>query len=237
MKIGTKSVLYGAHCFFLHPFFVAIAWTKLYGFPFDPRLWIAFFVHDLGYLGKPNMDGEEGETHVELGAKIMRVFGKEWADFSMYHSRYYAKKHGAQPSKLCFADKLSFCYTPQWLYLPMVNANGEIKEYLKNAKNSEDEHWKPVEDQKLWHKQLSEYMAKWVNEHKDGRVDTWTSSNRHAAVEPCLVKCTSCDEETDLETAEEDDDYNYFCSECYKELAPVMKAEYDELVAKGEIEK
>ena len=226
MKIGTKSVLFGAHCFLLHPFFVAIAWIKLYGFPFDPRIWIAFFVHDLGYFGKPNMDGEEGETHVEFGAKIMHLFDlwkyeklnqiyptkediefattngwkpirqmgcvlvysrwrrlTKWSDFSMYHSRYYAKKNGAQPSKLCFADKLSFCYTPRWLYLPMVNATGEIHEYLKNAKKAETKHWKPVEGQKIWHKQLCEYMTKWVNEHKDGSVDTWTNSNRHAVTE------------------------------------------------------
>jgi hypothetical protein len=55
MKVGTKSVLFGAHCFLIHPFFVAAAWIKLYGFPWDPRLWIAFFVHDLGYFGKPNI--------------------------------------------------------------------------------------------------------------------------------------------------------------------------------------
>ena len=48
MKVGTKSVLFGAHAFWLHPFFVAVAWTRLYGFPWDPRLWVAFFVHDLG---------------------------------------------------------------------------------------------------------------------------------------------------------------------------------------------
>lgn len=71
MKIGTKSVLFGCHQFAIHPWFVALAWTKLYGFPWDPRLWVAFFVHDLGYWGKPNMDGPEGETHVELGANIM----------------------------------------------------------------------------------------------------------------------------------------------------------------------
>lgn len=86
MKIGTKSVLFGAHCFLLHPWFVAAAWWKLYGFPWDPRLWVAFFVHDLGYLGKPNMDGEEGERHPEWGAKLMtRLFdhspgyGQRWA--------------------------------------------------------------------------------------------------------------------------------------------------------------
>src|SRR3954469_7337593 len=71
MKIGTKSVLFGAHCFFLHPWFVAAAWWRLYGFPWDPRLWVAFFVHDLGYMGKPNMDGHEGERHPVLGARIM----------------------------------------------------------------------------------------------------------------------------------------------------------------------
>jgi hypothetical protein len=71
MKIGTKSVLFGAHAFWMHPWFVALAWWKLYGFPFDPRLWFAFFLHDIGYWGKPNMDGPEGESHPELGASIM----------------------------------------------------------------------------------------------------------------------------------------------------------------------
>jgi hypothetical protein len=205
MKIGTKSVLFGAHCFFLHPFFVAAAWWKLYGFPFDPRLWVAFIVHDLGYIGKPNMDGPEGEKHVELGAWIMtrlfdrwqkmwdfshvaikqpngghRYFGK-WGQFSLFHSRYYAKQAGAQPSQLCFADKLSFALTPSWLYLPMVTATGEINEYLKNAQRSESEHWNPTGyDKKRWHAQLCEYMTKWVDEHKGGARDTWTSSNRHA---------------------------------------------------------
>lgn len=74
MKIGTKSTLFGAHCFLIHPIMVFIAWWKLYGFPWDPRLWIAFFVHDLGYWGKPNMDGDEGINHIEFGAKIMGFF-------------------------------------------------------------------------------------------------------------------------------------------------------------------
>lgn len=74
MTIGTRSVLYGAHCFFIHPFFVAWAWWKLYGFPWDPRLWVVFFVHDLGYLGLPNIDGPEGKDHVFLGAKIAGIF-------------------------------------------------------------------------------------------------------------------------------------------------------------------
>lgn len=78
MKIGTKSVLFGAHCFFLHPFFVAAAWWKLYGFPWQPWLWLAFFVHDIGYLGKPNMDGPEGEQHPWTGARILYLLQGGW---------------------------------------------------------------------------------------------------------------------------------------------------------------
>jgi hypothetical protein len=190
MKIGTKSVLFGAHCFFLHPWFVAWGWWKLFGFPFDPRLWVAFFVHDLGYIGKPNMDGPEGETHVEFGAGIMaRLFGKEWGDFCLYHSRYYAKANGAQPSRLCFADKLSFVLTPRWLYLPAVTATGEITEYLKNARKADSGHWKPTGfDKDIWHRQLCEYMTKWVEEHKSGTHDTWTDAGRHAKTDSGVWK-------------------------------------------------
>jgi hypothetical protein len=189
LKIGTKSVLFGAHCFFLHPWFVALAWWKLYGFPWNPRLWVAFFVHDIGYLGKPNMDGEEGELHPYTGARIMRFlfdsrYSSQWHDFCLFHSRYLAKRLGGIPSRLCFADKLSFCYTPRWLYLPMVTLTGEVNEYLKNAQTADSSHWKPTGyDKKRWHKQLCEYMRKWVYEHIDGRVDTWTSVNRHARTE------------------------------------------------------
>lgn len=189
MKIGTKSVLFGAHCFLLHPVFVAIAWTKLYGFPLDPRLWIAFFVHDLGYLGKPNMDGAEGETHVELGAKIMGVFGKKWSDFSRYHSRFYAKKDNVNYSRLCVADKLAICLEPSWLYLPRVNWSGEINEYMKLAgkQKYEGEPLNKYESMVLsvgsrekWFEAMTSYLLRWVNEHKDGRKDTWTPEVKKA---------------------------------------------------------
>ena len=82
MRVGTKSVLFGAHCFFIHPFFVAVGWWIAWGFPWDPRLWAAFFLHDLGYLSCPNVEGPEGEEHVRLGAKIMGLlFGSYWAEF------------------------------------------------------------------------------------------------------------------------------------------------------------
>ncbi len=189
MKVGTKSVLFGAHCFLVHPFFVLAAWIKLYGFPWDPRLWVAFFVHDLGYLGKPNMDGPEGETHVELGARIMGIFGTTWANFSRYHSRFYAKKDGANYSKLCVADKLAICLEPAWLYLPRVNWSGEIHEYMKlagdrEARGEQVDKYESMKlnsiDQREWHKGVRSYMFRWVEEHVDGRNDTWTPDTKKA---------------------------------------------------------
>lgn len=221
MRIGTKSVLFGAHCFFLHPWFVALGWWKLYGFPWDPRLWVAFLLHDIGYLGKPNMDGPEGERHPWTGAEICswlfdtsddvgfpsicgrtlgrmlaavfgpayEVAGANWYSFCLYHSRYLAKSYGANVSRLCFADKLSFALTPAWLYLPMVTATGEINEYLKNAQKADSGHWKPTGyDKRKWHAQLCEYMTQWVETHKNGAVDTWTDANRHAKTESGVRK-------------------------------------------------
>lgn len=197
MKIGTRSVLFGAHCFFIHPLFVFVAWWKLYGFPFDPRLWIAFFVHDLGYFGKPNMDGKEGETHVIWGARVMhKLFDKKfpnnyqdiyryryWYDFCLYHSRYYSKGDEKSPSKLCYADKLAICIEPAWFYLLRVNLSGEIKEYMALAK-MRVEQGEPVtkyESMKMntssqfaWFYSMTEYLKRWVEEHKDGKKDTWT---------------------------------------------------------------
>lgn len=148
VPVGTRSILVGAHAFWFHPFVVAAAWHKTYGFPLDPRLWVAFFVHDLGYIGKTNMDGPEGEKHPELGARIMhRLFDDwvkidshklhrewDWHDFSLYHSRTYAKLHGAEVSKLCYADKLAFTVQSKWLYLALVKITGEYEEYLDNAR-------------------------------------------------------------------------------------------------------
>jgi hypothetical protein len=165
LPVGTKSVLFGAHAFWLHPWFVAEAWRRLYGFPRDPRLWIAFFVHDLGYWGKKKMDNEEGERHPKLGADIMGwLFDRDtkfakwfdrrgrigpppygifppnttfacWSNFTYYHSRFLAKRHDVTISQLCVADKLSIVLTPWWVYGPMAKLSGELAEYLEAAQH------------------------------------------------------------------------------------------------------
>lgn len=213
MRLGTKSVLFGAHCFAFHWLFVAWGWWKLHGFKrveighrmandgmggdrfavpeyaslWRPALWIAFFVHDIGYLGKPNMDGIEGEQHPFTGAAIMRrLFGQPWHDFVLYHSRFLAKQHGARPSALCMADKFAIVLTPRWLYLPMVRATGEINEYMakSSAMNNTGSKYSgmnlDVSSQEKWHADMVKYVASWIAEHKDGREDTWTPNSKQA---------------------------------------------------------
>lgn len=218
MKVGTKSLLFGVHCWFIHPIFVFQSWWKLYGFPKDIRLWIAFIVHDWGYWGKADMDGKEGERHVELGAELMGKWfdykpcpnpscsggeisggdnmgsyrlkcnweyhdkgtapdGLTWYEFCLYHSRFYAKENGANFSKLCVADKLAIHETPIWLYLPLANLSGEIKEYMDKCAEREGKYATmnlASKSQIIWYRELQDYIKKWVIEHKDGGVDTWT---------------------------------------------------------------
>lgn len=168
MEIGTKSVLFGAHQFLIHPLFVARAWWKLYGFPFDPRLWIAFFLHDLGYIGKPNMDGPEGEGHPFFAAKIMlRLFGYEWFKFCLYHSRFLANKYGRPHSKLCVADKLALTLEPAGLYLIRVCLTGELDEYMSLADTKYENNGPIIAESPMeWFESLCKFLRKWVDENK-----------------------------------------------------------------------
>jgi hypothetical protein len=139
----------------------------------DPRLWIVFLIHDLGYWGKPNMDGAEGERHPEWACgKLNAWFGEPWGAFSLLHSRFYAKKIKQPVSPLCYADKLAIVYMPAWLYLPMVHATGEVHEYMKDAQRMIESGGHP--DSKAWLRDVKSYVVEWVATHKDGREDTWT---------------------------------------------------------------
>ncbi len=183
MNVGTKSVLFGVHCILIHPFFVAFAWWKMFAFPWDVRLWLAFFLHDIGYLGKRDMDGNEGEQHVVLGGRVMGwLFGRDWRDFTLCHSRHWAKRVGKPYSKLCLADKLAFIVTPTWLYLPMARMSGELHEYMRvassrqvcgNVTNSELSLLKS-RDPGVWLEGIKLYTRRWVEQHRYGVRDHWT---------------------------------------------------------------
>lgn len=177
MTVGTKSVLYGAHCFLLHPLLVAWGWTRLYGFPWDPRLWFAFALHDVGYLGRTDMDGPDGEQHVVLGARIMGVlFGPEWEDECLRHSRYWSRRIGRPISRLCLADKLAFALAPAWLYLPMARATGELAEYMARSRERQagdngftEQELRSIRsaDAREWLRGLQSYTLRWVDRNRD----------------------------------------------------------------------
>jgi hypothetical protein len=178
MTTGTKSLLFGVHQFAIHPWFVAWAWWKLYGFHWDPRMWIAFVIHDWGYWGKPNMDGPEGELHPIWAANVMRLFGDDWYKFCLYHSRFLAKKDDKPFSRLCVADKLAIALQPWWFYLPVTWLTGELAEYMegKGART-------PAQNRTAmeWYRDVQRYCREWVHEHADGRKDAWTGTDRDLA--------------------------------------------------------
>ncbi|SRR6266545_2269186 len=124
MKVGTKSLLMGVHQIFWHPFTVYRAWTRLYGHPTFRESFCIFF-HDWGYWGSSEMDGITGANHPELGAAIAGVlFGEAHRNLVLLHSRRYAVDRSRYPSKLCWADKLSIVYEPDWFYLLRARASG-----------------------------------------------------------------------------------------------------------------
>lgn len=218
--IGTRTVLYGYHTAWLHPFFVAGAWWRLYGFPWDPRLWAAFFVHDLGYWGLPNLDGPEGERHPEWGAEVIgnwfdmpwfvpglwrrhplhyfiswacdRLWGDikgkrynalTWYMFVRYHSRFLAQRDGKRYSALCVADKLAILMYPRWLFFALVRASGEIREYMETSM-LRGEH-PEQQDEGVWYRKMTQYVERWVREHRGLGEDRMTPVEREVRCERC----------------------------------------------------
>lgn len=181
MRVGLKSLLGGAHGVALHPFFVCWGWTKLCGLPWDPRLWAAFVLHDIGYAFCTSMDGDEGEKHVVLGARIVgRLFGPKWESECFRHSRYWCQRTGLPISRLCLADKLAFALTPASLYLPMARWTGELAEYMERSRDRQagDKGFTPDEladlnsgDERRWLRGLQSYTLRWVDRHRGAAVE------------------------------------------------------------------
>ncbi len=145
MRIGTKSILFGVHALWVHPIVVALAWRKYHGqWPKHLTEWVAIFCHDLGYWGKPNMDGPEGKQHPWDGAwiaeRVIRFLGHGDAPSRIAvtvhvlgHSRSFCKEFGFALSPLCAPDKLSILLEPSWFYFLRATLSGEIKEFVGMA--------------------------------------------------------------------------------------------------------
>ena len=161
MRIGTKSLLFGIHQIFWHPFVVYRAWCYLYGRPTYKEL-ICIFIHDWGYWGKPDLDGSEGILHPRHGAYLAhKWFGFEYWKLCACHSRSYILKmsigiSGLEPSRLCWADKMSFIFEPRWFYLLRAQLSGELKEArLLSVKTAQ---CPLTASNKEWYKTMIEYF-------------------------------------------------------------------------------
>lgn len=130
MKLGTRSTLFGVHHFLLHPFLVWLAWARLYRSLPTWRESLCILIHDIGYLGCDDMDGDQGSRHPELGAAIARrVLGEDERKLVLFHSRFTANLYGESVSRLCAPDKLVLFLYPAWLYTFLATLSGEGKEY------------------------------------------------------------------------------------------------------------
>lgn len=160
MNVGTKSLLFGVHQFLWHPWTVGRAYRHIHGvWPmFDE--WLCILVHDWGYWGCPNMDGEEGRRHPERGAliagilvyfwyrlrfiwwnrptanskhRIAMMYADEAFNKTIAHSSHYARMRGLKPSALYLPDKASILFEPCWWYLLRAKLSGEVYEYIDNS--------------------------------------------------------------------------------------------------------
>lgn len=132
MKMGTRSVLFGVHQFIWHPLTVFLAWKDLFGWP---SWWevVCIVVHDVGYIGKADMDGAGGKDHPVLGAKIAGLIcGERGRLMCLGHSRSFATAHGLETSMLCWADKWSPMFDPTHFYWLRGELSGEIAEYRRS---------------------------------------------------------------------------------------------------------
>lgn len=137
MNIGTRSLLFGCHQFILHPLFVIIAWVRvnrLIGTKLTFTHIIASIIHDWGYWGCREMDGNSGLQHPIFGANLIyRITGSQWwYEECLLHSRHWAKKMERIPSNFCWVDKLSVALMPPWLWAILAYLSGEGWEYMEN---------------------------------------------------------------------------------------------------------
>jgi len=166
MRVGTKSLLWGVHAFWLHPIYVGRAWRALFVKWPTFNQWVCIAAHDIGYWGCKNLDGPEGKLHPEAGARIaswliyrieryvrsnLQAFfiARDAYTFAACHSSSYAAQIGLAPSPLYYADKASVLYEARWLYLLRAKASGEIWEYIQVALAS-----------KVWSDEFREYFER-----------------------------------------------------------------------------
>lgn len=170
ISVGTKSVLFGVHCFWWHWVTVALAWRFYHGaWPRCAAEWLAILCHDLGYCGCPEIDGDCGQTHPARSASFVWNLGfipyrvrEEAVKLILGHSGHYARRWEIPLSDLYGPDKLSVLFDPNWFYLLRARASGEVWEFIENSPVKDEWSAKIFGDApEVW---LSWYQAKVMND-------------------------------------------------------------------------
>lgn len=154
-SVGTRSVLFGVHQFLWHPLTVGLAWRRLYKTWPTRWEWLAIFLHDLGYWGKTNMDGESGKQHpitswmisVRWSARLRMPVSPgllRAESLILGHSRSFCVLTRVPVSSLCDPDKLSVLYDPAPFYWLRGIASGEIFEYRRREEDRRGEKFSSV---------------------------------------------------------------------------------------------
>lgn len=144
MKVGTRSVLFGVHCFWYHPLTVILGWWLYHGrWPAKLHELLAIFFHDIGYIGCSDMDGPSGLDHPERSCNAMINWlhpAQTSLTFTLAeglilgHSRSYAAQQGIPVSSLYAPDKLCVLFDPSWFYILRATLSGEINEFIANSR-------------------------------------------------------------------------------------------------------
>ena len=130
-----RTLIIGYHNPLFHGYYVTKAWLKIFKeFPTIKEL-ICILLHDIGYINQSELDGKNN-THPELGAKICgKLFGEEYYNLCIAHSRDYANEIGISLSKLGYADKYAPLLIPDKLYITSLYLGGEAQEYHRTTKS------------------------------------------------------------------------------------------------------
>lgn len=130
LSLGTKTLLFGVHQVFIHPFMVTVSWIILYKSLPSWRELVCIFIHDWGYWGKADLKGRQGDMHPLLGARIAKtLFGPKFEMFILGHSTFFCKRMAIPCSKLMAPDKYWHCIIPYWFYWILAAPTGELRHY------------------------------------------------------------------------------------------------------------
>lgn len=111
--VGTRSLLFGVHQFLWHPLTVGLAWRRIHKEWPTFREWICIAVHDIGYWGCDDMDGDCGKLHPIRGSVVAAALVGKWCRLKLWFFLFPALL--SEP-KAALSIAKSFLKAPRFIY-------------------------------------------------------------------------------------------------------------------------